>query len=268
MLNLAYEDIPVWTQDNIFSAAHRAGFLKLINQSKASILGIVPYFAPCFSGENVRYFDIFSQDQLRENAKRDPDPVVNPDSIPQIHYHNSDGDMSGIPETFDIVFSSHCIEHQPDLVWHLQQVHDLLSPGGTYYILQPDKRFCFDHMRPETALGEVIQAAREKRRRHTLKTLVDHHMLQTHNHAHRHWAGDHTDPGWQDGQTAGLQKALDFYDGAEGSYLDAHAWQFTPARFLQTVVFLNTIGLTDMKPKCVWPTPADRHEFAAVLVRD
>ncbi len=248
--------------------ACREDFLELVDTSGGSILEIGPYFAPCFSGETVRYFDVFSTEELRANAQKDPNPAVAPETVPEIHYHDCDGDMSAIPEMFDIAFSSHCIEHQPDLVGHLNQVHDLLKPGGRYFVIAPDKRFCFDQLRPESTLGEVVQAAQEKRRRHTLKTVVDHYSMTTHNESLRHWQGDHLDPGWRATRNDRIGEAIEKFNSANGAYIDAHAWQFTPARFLQILLSINALGLTGMRPERVWSTPTFLYEFTAILVRD
>ncbi|MDU9004099.1 class I SAM-dependent methyltransferase [Sedimentitalea todarodis] len=248
--------------------AARENFLGFIDPSVKTVLEIGPYYAPSFSGDSVKYFDVFSTEELRENAKLDPEASVDPDTIPEIHFHNGDGDMSCIPETFDIAFSSHCIEHQPNLVEHLNQVHDLLNPGGQYFIIAPDKRYCFDHLRPETSLGSVLQAADENRQRHTMQSIVDMAVLTTHNEPARHWAGDHVDPGWGEDQSERTRKVIDRIKSADGRYIDSHAWQFTPTRFLQILSTLRELEMIKLRPQRVWHTPINRLEFTAILSKD
>jgi hypothetical protein len=48
--------------------------------------------------------------------------------------------MSLIKEKFSLIFSSHNIEHQVDLVKNLNQVANLLEEGGKFFIIIPDKR--------------------------------------------------------------------------------------------------------------------------------
>ena len=43
-----------------------------------------------------------------------------PSKVPDIHYHHPNGDLSIIDSKFDAIFSSHCIEHTPDIVSHLK----------------------------------------------------------------------------------------------------------------------------------------------------
>lgn len=248
--------------------AVRENFLGLIDPSANSILEIGPYFSPSFSGDSVKYFDVFSAEELRENAKLDPNTAVDPETVPEIHFHNDDGDMSCIPETFDIAFSSHCIEHQPNLIEHLNQVYELLKPGGQYFIIAPDKRYCFDHLRPATTLGSVIQAADEKRRRHSMQSVIDMSVLTTHNDPLRHWAGDHIDLGWGEDRVERTKNVIDRLMSADGKYIDSHAWQFTPARFLQILSTLKDLELIKLQPQRVWHTPIDRLEFTAILIKD
>ncbi len=50
---------------------------------------------------------------------------------PKIEYLSPTGDLTIVNRRFHAVLSSHCIEHQPDLIRHLQHVAALLDPGGT-----------------------------------------------------------------------------------------------------------------------------------------
>ena len=92
------------------------------------------------------------------------------------------------------VFSSHCIEHQPDLVRHLQEVANLLEPDGAYFLLIPNKLYCFDHFIAETSVADVMLAHHLGHRVHTLASVIEHRALTTHNDPSRHWLGDHADP--------------------------------------------------------------------------
>lgn len=117
-------------------------FLKK-NCKDASILEIGPWDNPSCTGENVEYFDVLDTVKLKERAKLHHRPF---NHIPEkIHYVHSEGDLSIIDKKFDIVFSSHVIEHQPDLITHFQRVSRLLQENGLYILCIPDKRYCFDH---------------------------------------------------------------------------------------------------------------------------
>ena len=111
---------------------------------------IGPFGQPVdFTGEHVRYADALSTEDLRSIAAVNG---MDPARCPPIHYVVTEAPLEAIPECFATVFSSHCIEHQPDLVQHLQAVGELLEPGGSYFLIVPDKRYCFDHFRPRLPL--------------------------------------------------------------------------------------------------------------------
>ena len=102
----------------------RSGFLALVPPI-AKILEIGPAHKPCFTGRNVKYFDVQDSDGLRNRALTHNE---NPKGTPaRIDYVSPTGDIAIVRETFDVVFSSHAIENKPDLVRHLIEVDRLLS---------------------------------------------------------------------------------------------------------------------------------------------
>lgn len=129
-------------------------FIRLINHLQPqSILEIGPGSSPKLHGDGVYYFDVKSRTQL---LNRYPDRQAH---IPKnIHFVEENGDLYIIDRKFDIVFSCHMIEHAPDLISHLQMVHNLLVPGGYYFLIVPDKRYCFDHFKPESTTADVLYA--------------------------------------------------------------------------------------------------------------
>ncbi len=155
------------------------------------VLEIGPFCNPCMTGRNVRYFDVLDRAGLLKRAAEQGYLVV---SAPKIDFVSPVGDLSVVDATFDAVVSSHCIEHQPDLVAHLAEVARILEPGGRYFLLVPDKRFCFDHFLAPSTVAGVVDAWKEGRKVHRLASVLEHRALTTHNDTARHWAGDHADP--------------------------------------------------------------------------
>lgn len=248
--------------------ARRAGLLQMMVQdTNELILEVGPYHSPVVRGDNVRYFDIFSTKELKQRASQDRNPKVTPDTVPDIHYHDPNGDLSTIPDKFDIIFSSHCLEHQPDLIGHLNQVYGLLNPGGQYFICAPDKRYCFDHYRPTSTLGEVVEAHSEKRTRHSLKSLIDQSAYTTHNDATRHHKGDHLDATRTLLLAGQAKAALNRSREAGSVYRDCHAWLFTPLTFSEIIEAAVAIDLLQLRPLLVCETPVGSVEFTALLHR-
>lgn len=238
----------------------REEFLKeIINRAKGDGLEIGPSWSPILHGPHVAYLDVFNAEELRTRAKKHGvDPELCPAAIDFV------GDIANIDRKFDYVVSSHSIEHQPDLVHHLRSVHDLLKAGGRYYLIIPDKRFCFDARKAESTIAGILQAHKERRTHHTLQSLIEGAVFSTHNDAAIHWQEPPTPV--EDGQLAHLvELAIKEFDAADGGYIDVHAWYFTPTSFRSITSALFILGLTGLQPVRVFNTPRDRLEFCAIL---
>lgn len=244
---------------------HRLGRREaLIGEAQAapSVLEIGPFHNPSLAGPNVAYFDLQPQPELVERVAAYGLPTAR---VPRIDFADPKGDLSVVDRRFAAVFSAHCVEHQPSLVRHLTQVSALLEPGGGYYLIAPDKRFCFDHYLPLSTLGGVIEAHHEDRRVHTLANLIDARTLVTHNQKLRHWTADHGDYPTAGHVQLSARHAIAEYEAADGAYIDIHAWRLTPGRFAEIVSALAELGFTDLVPELVCATRPGQLEFTAVL---
>lgn len=235
----------------------RHGFTNYI-ATFGDILEIGPFCNPVISGENVRYLDVFDEVRLRKRAS---EIGMDASRCPEkIHYL---GDIFDIDDTFDAVVSSHSIEHQPDLVHHLKGVSRILRNGGFYLLYVPDKRYCFDHYIPESTIAEVIQAHHERRKSHILRSIIEHHALNTHNDPNKHWMGHHD---VAHGKNLGdrIKDAIELYETSQ-EYLDVHAWYFTPDNFLYIMNTLEECGITDLRVMECHACLRGELEFFAVL---
>jgi SAM-dependent methyltransferase len=241
--------------------ATREQFIRLIPTGNP-VLEIGPFNKPLLTGAGVKYFDVLDRDGLTARAKS---IGYDPANIPHIDFVSPTGDLSVIPEKFDYIASSHVIEHQPDLVNHLRQVADTLNPGGRYFLMAPDKRYCFDHFMSQSNLAHVIQASQEQRKVHTLAAVIEHLALATHNNCMRHWAGDHGE------QISNLkhrvEAAVGHHQRSQGDYVDVHAWYFTPCSFRVIINALAELGMTSLTTERVYATTRGSLEFWAVLKR-
>jgi SAM-dependent methyltransferase len=240
--------------------ADRNQFAALIPDS-ASVLEIGPFNRPIKKGPNVRYFDVLDRGGLIRRAEQ---IGYETSGIPaKIDYVSAEADLGVVKEEFDFVLSSHAIEHQPNLVRHLMEVERLLGPGGCYFLVIPDKRFCFDHFMPETPLSLIIEAYVNNHTRHSLHSVLEHRMLTTHNDPLQHWQGQHGE------RHASLKIrydiAMEEYRFAAGGYIDVHAWYFTPESFRDTITALAGIFPLSQGPIRVYPTRYGGIEFFAIL---
>ena len=111
-------------------ASHRLGFLAQIPRGKSQlILEIGPAVRPTLSGPDVQYFEIADRNELITRAlSAGYDPSRCPEKI---DYVSSTGSLDIVEsDRFETTFSSHCIEHQPDLISHLLQISRILKPVG------------------------------------------------------------------------------------------------------------------------------------------
>ena len=227
-----------------------------------SILEIGPFCNPLLTGSNVKYLDVKNKNELEIMAKEIKLTTTN---APHIDYISPFGDLSIVDEKFDAIISSHNIEHQPDLILHIQQVEQILKDKGSYLLLVPDKRYCFDHFIQEATLIDVIAAYQERRKLHHPTSFMKQCAFATHNDAVRHWKEDHFDPHYYSDMSDRIKSRLSQFDTANKEYVDCHAWQFTPESFASIVSMLNSIGLTRLKVQSIYETAQDTLEFGAVL---
>jgi hypothetical protein len=241
--------------------AMRENFIELLHHQK-NILEIGPFCNPITSGSNSAYFDVLDSDGLRRRAEAIGYPIIR---VPAIDYVSPVGDLSIVDRVFAAVTSSHCIEHQPDLVKHLRQVGCILETSGYYFLIIPDKRYCFDHFISASTIAGVVGAHIEQRRVHRPASVIEHRALTTHNNSERHWLGDHSDPGHRERLAGRTRAAVREFEQADGSYVDVHAWQFTPNSFRDLIENLHAFELSPLKPVRVYNTPQGRSEFCAIL---
>lgn len=232
-----------------------AGFL--------STLEIGPFDCPVLIGENVKYFDVLSKEELIERAKK-IGRTQNLHNIPFIDFISSDASLDSVKEKFDLILSCHAIEHQLDFIQHMNDVSKNLKQNGYYVIICPDKRYCFDHFIPETTIAEIIFRHFNPSKNHSIKSVIEHRALTCHNDAARHWAGDH---GEYPHDVQRVKNAIEEYRHFSniGQYIDVHAFQFTPHSFHDNMRLLFEMSFTDLIVEEIYPTLKNNLEFFVVL---
>jgi SAM-dependent methyltransferase len=242
-----------------YALADRNAFVGLIPLTN-SVLEIGPFAQPVLRGPHVRYVDVLSTEDLRKRARA---LGMDETKVPNIGWVSNGSDLSVVNDTFDAVVSSHAIEHQPDFVGHLNQVADLLKPNGSYYLLVPDHRYCFDHFLTTSTVAQVLGAHLENRTVHSLSSVVEHRALTTHNDPARHWAGDHGDP--NENRASRIASAIQEISDANGAYIDVHAWYFTPRSFREVITDLSATKHISFSDQRMFPTRPNSNEFWAIL---
>ncbi len=154
-------------------------------------------------------------------------------------------ELIGTVDRYDWIIASHVIEHVPDLAGFLNECRKLLKAGGTLSLAIPDKRYCFDHHRPLSTTGDVLQAFAEKRKRHPPGLIFDYFSSAASLNGNIAWgAGVRGELR----HIHSIEEAWRFYEASldEGPYIDIHAWRFTPGSFRLILQDLQQLGIIDL----------------------
>lgn len=168
----------------------------------------------------------------------------NASQIEEVDYV-SDGqgllELIGSPQRYDYIVASHVIEHVTDIVKFLRDCSTLLKPSGVLVLAVPDKRYCFDTLRPVSTVGQALQAYIEKRTRHTPGMLFDHVVSVSKKAGNIVWVEPTLD-NIEFAHTRNDAKNLFETSQTSTEYIDTHAWQFTPSYFRYFIKMLRSLG--------------------------
>jgi SAM-dependent methyltransferase len=231
-------------------------------------LEIGPLTSPIVTRDlgDVRYVDHLSTDDLR--TKYAPDPLVDEDAIVPIDFvwgSRTLAEAVGPAAPFDYVVASHVLEHVPDLVGWLEEVSEVLRPGGRLSVALPDRRYTFDVRRRDTDVSEVVEAYLLGLRRPAVRATFDHFYRHVPVDAGAIWSGlrGHDDPP-PDAETA-IAFALSAAN--TDAYVDTHCWVFSDAAFLDLIATLIRLDLVHLRVVAFRPTQPWDFEFFVTLER-
>lgn len=241
-------------------------------ESATRILEIGPSHAPIASkrdGWNAFVVDHASAEDLREKYTGYPVDLTAIESVDAIWRGGrlDDAIPAAHHGTFDRLIASHVLEHIPDLVTFLVAAQRLLAPTGTLALAIPDKRFCFDALKPVTTTGDILAGHDPTGPgRHSRRTVFNQVAYSVKIDGEIAW-GQHPvgRAEFMNSLPDAVAIAARTGTGADSDYVDAHAWQFTPAAFQLAILELAEAGLIDWHvAHC---TPAMGSEFIATLRR-
>lgn len=150
--------------------------------------------------------------------------------------------------TVDYVLASHLLEHVPDLLGWLEEVHAVLRPEGELRLALPDRRFTFDYLRRESTLADILYAKILRARVPQLPALLDHILEVSAVDLGQAWAGQIDRSALRRLHT--LEHALGVAEDMQrnGTYHDVHCWVFTPRSF--AALLERAAGLGLIKFRC------------------
>lgn len=207
--------------------------------------------APKKKGFNVEIIDHASKAEL---IAKYHGQQVKADQIEEVDYvwsGQSYADLTGKKKHYDWIIASHVIEHTPDLIAFINSCDEVLKDGGVLSLVIPDKRYCFDHFRPITAISQIIDSHIEKRKTHSPGAAADYFLNVVSLNGQR---------AWQPGNAGHyelvhtLESARQNMHSASTHYVDLHAWCFVPHSFRLLIKDLNDLGLIHLNEVGFSPT--------------
>lgn len=224
---------------------------------------------PKSSGARVEILDHASRSELIDKYRGYGLTPEELDRIEEVDHVSAGGslvDAVGRTGAFDFILGSHVIEHSVDLIGFLQDCQELLRHEGRVALVVPDKRFCFDLLRPWTSVGAVVDAHLKPSPFHPPGALLDHTAYACTRGGQIAWSPEeHGELILQFPGMAGADAAI-----ARGTrqdrYHDVHRWQFTPSTFALLIHDLRELGYHDLRPTQAGPPPLG-FEFFVTLER-
>jgi hypothetical protein len=205
----------------------------------------------------IRYIDHATTAELQ--AKYAHDPNVDVHQIVHVDYvWGKEGlpELVGQDAPFGYLVASHVIEHVPDFIGWLKEIHAVLKVGGILSLAIPDKRCCFDYHRHPTQVADVIDAFLNHARKPSPRQVFDYITSAVTHHGSIAWDCQipvdphqlkpmHSEPAaWQVAQRSLLPD----------QYVDAHCWVFTPQSFFDLLKSLIALDLFDFKVEKFYET--------------
>lgn len=170
-------------------------------------------------------------------------------------------------QRYDYVVASHVIEHVPDLLGWLSEISAVVVEGGVVAFAVPDKRVTFDIIRRTSSEAEMVEACIARFRRPNSRQIFDHFMN------HRDLASEPIASGrLSPSEAPSTQEAKSLMAfckqaQAQGDYIDAHCWVFTPDTFLEALDLASRLQLLPFEIGAFHPTADDSNEFYVSLRR-
>jgi len=236
---------------------YREVVLKVFKKTQGLILEIGPGHGPDFVGDNVRYLDIVSSEELQNLYPELPDRNG---GTPKIDYLLSDLVEEKIKEKFDLVYSAHNFEHQANCVLHINSISEILNSGGFFVVVVPDRNYTFDYYRPSSTLVDILSAP-ESQTSHSMRTLMCSRVT-THNEPLKHWLGEHGESKIND------ESIIKTYFSSNMEFKSQHVNTFDPKTFKNIFGILSEKKVISLNLLRVYNTPFSRNEFIAIFRKD
>lgn len=265
-LNLLDSTLEVFREKHKDINSHRF-VLASLTPPQAKILEIGAGSGSVFTREkfpNYSVLDFYSSEEVKHHFAQDYGiGGLKSDDFPQVDYICKNGVLSESTngEKFDLVYSSHAIEHQPCLVTHLLEIEKILADDGLVAFVVPTLKCTFDALRQHTTTAEVLAKYHGKEKKPSGANVFDYFA--------RHVT---LNPGreitFEDDFSYSFPIELAYEKfkkslNEEAPYEDIHNWTFTPDSFVLLMLELYLLKIISLFPKII--TPVSYNEFLCVM---
>ena len=189
----------------------------------------------------VKYIDYATTEELKISSKRRcPSDMVEVDYVWGDHTLQ---DLLSDEGKLDYAIASHVLEHVPDFIGWLNEIHSILKPGGMLSLALPHKERCFDYFRNKSSTGDVVDAYIRKARKPSPKAIFEATAQAVSYDGRLAWGGEVDQSMLKEvsSNKDAFLKAKKAFDS--DTYQDAHCWVFTPESFFKIIKDLIEMNL-------------------------
>jgi hypothetical protein len=220
---------------------------------------------PKRDGYNVETIDHTDKKGLQEKYAAQGHDVEGIEDVDYIWNGEAYAELTGKKNHYDYIVASHMIEHTNDMIGFLCDCSAILKENGILSLAVPDKRYCFDYLRPVTSISKVIDSHISHNTVHTPGSVYEQVSNTCKSYNDIAWSCPH--PPVMMNPVHNIQDAVSAYKESlnQTGYIDIHNWVFTKSSFELLIYDLNCLGLINMRTTASFDT--EGHEFFVSLIK-
>ena len=171
--------------------------------------------------------------------------TCNIEEVDYVWTGESYAELTGKRSYYDYIIASHVIEHTCDLIVFLCECSEILKENGILSLAIPDKRYCFDYLRPATSVSKVLDRHINSSAVHSPGSVYEHYSSVCCSDGAISWDSH---PPREINAFHEIKEAVDMYNDAvsQEKYIDVHSWVFTKSSFELLIYDLNCLDLIDL----------------------
>jgi predicted SAM-dependent methyltransferase len=234
--------------------------------SSKSGLEIGPMDKPLVSKphHDIKYLDAFPFEVVLERCKQNPNR--DPECAVQLDYVTENRPISeSVDRTFDYVTAVHVVEHMPNLLGWLRDLANILNDKGKVFLVVPDRRFTFDHARPLTSLGQLIENDLQHLDKPSFRSVFDQQFYHRNLTASEAWQSLEGQQDLSLNPTFSSSEAFEFAKQSSEKYIDVHCSVFQPESFEELINASHELKLHPFRCGQIMPTSRPFLDFIVLL---